>query len=142
MKAPELLLLDTHAWLWLLEDNPRLGEAPRKVLTKAAKAGALRLSAISVFEVALLVRKRRLTLAGLSLDAWMEKALALPGLCVVPVDARIALLSQQLEDEFHPDPADRFIVATARLEACRLVTADTLILPYAARTGLPVLALG
>jgi PIN domain nuclease of toxin-antitoxin system len=137
----ELLLLDTHVWLWMLEGNPRIGAAARKAISAASVSNSLRISAISIFEVALLIRKNRIVLSGTDSAAWMESALSIQGLSVIPVDARIALRSQQLESDFQPDPADRFIVATSLLEKCRLVTADKAILAFAKKTKLKVLAL-
>lgn len=142
MRKPEALLLDTHAWIWLIEDNPRLHAAARKAITKASGAGLLRLSATSVFEVAMLMRKKRYLAAGMTLEDWMAKAVAIPGLTVLPIDVRVALKSQMIGDDFHSDPADRFIVATAQIEHARLATADALILEFATRIGLPVLNLG
>jgi PIN domain nuclease of toxin-antitoxin system len=142
MKKLEPLLLDTHAWLWLIEDNPRLHATARRAIAKASAAALLRLSATSVFEVALLMRKKRYLAAGMTLEDWMCKAIAIPGLTVLPIDARVALKSQMIGDDFHSDPADRFIVATAQMEHARLATADALILEFATRTELPVLNLG
>jgi PIN domain nuclease of toxin-antitoxin system len=89
----------------------------------------------------MLMRKKRFLSPGLDLENWINEALLVPGLTVVPIDARVALRSQMIGDDFHSDPADRFIVATAQIENCRLATADTLILAFAERTGLPVLSL-
>ena len=141
MKKAEALLLDTHAWIWLIEDNPCLGTAARKAIMKASCLNLLRLSATSVFEISLLMRKKRYITAGMPLEEWVAKALALPGLTVLPIDARVALKSQMIGNDLHSDPADRFIVATAQIEHARLATADALILEFAKKTGLPVLSL-
>jgi PIN domain nuclease of toxin-antitoxin system len=141
VKRAQALLLDTHAWIWIIEDSARLRTDARKIIARASKAGLLRLSATSVFEVSMLMRKKRFLSPGLDLENWINEALLVPGLTVVPIDARVALRSQMIGDDFHSDPADRFIVATAQIENCRLATADTLILAFAERTGLPVLSL-
>ena len=138
MTDPNLLLLDTHAWIWMLDGNPRLDATAKKAIEQASKSNSLRISAISVFEVALLCRKNRIVLSGIDLSTWMKKALSIRGLSVIPVDARIALCSQQLEADFHPDPADRFIAATSRIENCRLMTADKAILLFAKKTKLKI----
>jgi PIN domain nuclease of toxin-antitoxin system len=142
MKKPETLLLDTHAWIWVIEDNPRLNATARKAIQKASNAHQLRLSATSVFEVAMLMRKKRYLAKGVTLEEWVRDSLLIPGLTVFPIDARVALQSQMIDDEFHSDPADRFIVATAQIEHCRLATADLAILQFANQIHLPVVNLG
>ena len=142
MKKPETLLLDTHAWIWIIEDNPRLSATARKAIQKASNAHQLRLSATSVFEIAMLMRKKRDLAQGVTLEEWVRSALLIPGLTVFPIDARVALQSQMIGDDFHSDPADRFIVATAQIEQCRLATADSAILQFAEKIHLPVLHLG
>ena len=141
MRRPEALLLNTHAWIWLIKDNPRLNAPARKAISKASEANLLRLSATSVFEISMLMRKKRYLSPGISLEDWVRTALLIPGLSVLPIDARVALQSQLWGEEFHSDPADRFIVATAQIERCRLTTADALVLAFAGKIRLPVLAL-
>ena len=141
MKKPETLLLDTHAWIWIIEDNPRLSATARKAIQKASSSHQLRLSATSVFEIAMLMRKKRYLAQGVTLEEWVRSALLIPGLTVFPIDARVALHSQMMGDDFHSDPADRFIVATAQIEHCRLATADAAILQFAKKIHLPVLQL-
>ncbi|SIQ29534.1 PIN domain-containing protein [Rhizobium sp. RU20A] len=65
-----------------------------------------------------------------AIDRWFERVIALPSLRLVPLDARIAIESVRLPGSFHPDPADRMIVATARTLRCPLMTADRAILAY------------
>ncbi len=142
MKKTEALLLDTHAWIWIIEDNPRLNSTARKAIQKASNAHLLRLSATSVFEIAMLMRKKRYLTQGVTLEEWVRNALLIPGLNVFPIDARVALQSQTIGDDFHSDPADRFIVATAQIEKCRLATVDSAILQFAKKIHLPVLDLG
>jgi PIN domain nuclease of toxin-antitoxin system len=124
-------LLDTHAWLWLLQGgNGRLGPATRARILAAAQDGALRLSAISPWEVGMLVAKQRL-MVSLPCQDWVRQALQVPGLSVVPLTPEIAVESSFLPGEFHGDPADRIIVATARVTDAVIVTADRRILDYA-----------
>lgn len=124
-----MLLLDTHVAVWLVDGLPRLRPAARRAIDRAAARGRLIISAISFWEVALLARRDRLALTMPALD-WRRAVLALPGLTEAPVSSEIAIEAISLPDPFHADPADRFIVATARLEGARLVTYDRRILDY------------
>jgi PIN domain nuclease of toxin-antitoxin system len=84
-------------------------------------------SAVSFWEVAMLCQKQRLQLT-LSVIEWRDKLLR-NGLRELPLTGEIAVLATQLPD-FHADPADRFITATAVLSEAILVTADNLILNW------------
>lgn len=122
------LLLDTHTWIWLLlgiELKPKAVKAAQA----AASAGGLCLAAISVWEVAMLEAKGRLTISG-DPGHWVEQALGLPGLSLIPLEPAIALDSARLPGDFHGDPADRLIVATARQLQIPLATRDRRILAY------------
>jgi PIN domain nuclease of toxin-antitoxin system len=124
-------LLDTHAWLWLLQgDSQRLGPTARERILAAAREGVLRLSAISPWEVGMLVAKQRLVVS-LPCQYWVRQALQVPGLSLVPLTPEIALQSSFLPGEFHGDPADRIIIATARDTGAVIITADQRILDYA-----------
>ena len=83
----------------------------------------------------MLVRDGRLAIH-LSIDRWVEKALALPGLQLLPFSTQIAVESVNLPESMHKDPADRILVASARVENLTLVTADKALLKFAKRTGL------
>lgn len=132
------VLLDTHFWLWFQTgDAARVRFQERELVERAANEGRIRLSAISVWEVATLVAKNRLRLNG-DLSLWMRTALAMRGLQVVPVTPEIALESVLLPGQFHADPADRIIVATARVHRARLLTRDKAILKYARQHALPL----
>jgi PIN domain nuclease of toxin-antitoxin system len=121
------LLLDTHDWIWFAEDNPKLLRA-RKVLIEKTPVGAIYVSAVSVWEIAMLVHYGRLVLAQ-NLHTWVENSLQ-AGIQVIPLTAQIALESYMLPGEFHKDPADRMIVATARQMRMTLMTQDKAILAY------------
>lgn len=119
----EPLLLDTHALVWSVEERPRLGSAAKRAINFAAQLNQLAVSAISPWEVALLVSKGRLTL---STDAivWVRDALSKPGVNLIPLEPEIAVASTRLPFDMNSDPADRIIVATARHLGATLVTAD------------------
>jgi PIN domain nuclease of toxin-antitoxin system len=123
------LLLDTHAFVWSQAAPKKLGARCRRILEKPGTE--ISVSAISALELGQLVEAGRLEL-DVSVDAWMEAALAaLPALCI-PMTAELAAGAYDLPGAFHRDPADRVLVATARALELTLVTADERILSYAA----------
>jgi PIN domain nuclease of toxin-antitoxin system len=125
-----LLLLDTHVLVWSLEENRKLGTDTKEAIRLASREDRALVSAITPWEIALLVSKNRLTL-NLDVMDWVRKALALPGVRLTPLSAEIAVASTRLPWEMHPDPADRILVATARNLGATLVTADGALLDYA-----------
>ena len=129
---PDLLLLDTHVWLWLVAGSSDLSMEARHTISGAATAGTLRIAAISLWEIALLASRGRIVL-GKSIGLWLEEALADPGPAIDPLSPQIAVESYALPDVFHRDPADRLIVATARVANATLMTRDRRILEYAGR---------
>ena len=133
------LLLDTHAWIWLVEGRKPLAGPAHGAVLDAAGRNALRLSIMSVWEVSLLEAKGRLALRRPCLE-WVRTALARSGVALAPITPEIAVESHRLPGGFHADPADRLIVATARVESAVLVTRDRLILDYA-RGGVHLSAL-
>jgi PIN domain nuclease of toxin-antitoxin system len=126
------LLVDTHVWLWLVAGSPELSKQARQTVDRAAAAGTLRIAAISLWEIALLASHGRIVL-GKSISLWLEEALAEPGPSIEPLSPQIAIESYALPDVFHPDPADRMIVATARVTGAALLARDRQILDYAVR---------
>jgi len=124
------LLLDTHTLLWMVEYHPRLGPETAKALNRAAREDRIAVSAITPWEIALLVSKKRIDLHRDPLE-WLNAVLLLPGVHLVPLEPEIAVASTRLPFEMHPDPADRIIVATARHQGATLVTADTALLRLA-----------
>ena len=125
-----MILLDTHVLIWAFSDSPRLGTQAKARIDEERRAQRVGISAITPWEVALLVAKRRLEL-GVDVGEWVNKALRWPGVELCPIDADIAVGSVQLPGNAHDDPADRFLIATARHRAATLVTADAKILSYA-----------
>ena len=120
------MLLDTQAILWLRLGDRRLGRQSRHLIDEAWQSGQLCVSAISFWEVAMLRNKGRIAFpedAGL----WRREQLE-QGVLEIPVDGEIEIRAVGLED-FHADPADRLIVATA-LGGHQLLTADRRILDW------------
>jgi len=122
-----VILLDTHALVWLAEGLPALGKQARKIADHALAEDALAVSAISFWEIALLHQKERITLTQ-SVSAWRKQLLEF-GLHELPVDGEIGIAATTLAN-FHADPADRFITATAFILGASLLTADTRILQW------------
>ena len=124
------LLLDTHVLVRLTDGNQRLGARARDVIRLAYREDRAAVSAITPWEIALLVSKKRLTLDQ-DVLSWVHTALAVPGVRLIPLDPEIAVASTRLPWEMHPDPADRVLVATARHLGATLVTADEALLEFA-----------
>jgi PIN domain nuclease of toxin-antitoxin system len=139
--SESLVLLDTHAWIWLINGDEKLRLSPAlPLIEKATQFSNILISAISVWEVSMLEAKGRISFSMECLD-WMKQALAAPGISLVPITPEIAVLSSRLPGEFHGDPADRIIVATALELSANLVTKDTKILRYSESNPLNVIAI-
>jgi PIN domain nuclease of toxin-antitoxin system len=123
-----VILLDTHIWVWWVQGDARLPPTLRGVLEVNEKSG-LGVSVISVLEVARLVAHNRLTIPLPVMD-WVEQALAYPHIQLIELSPKIAVESTQLPGEFHKDPCDRVIIATARHLNWQLATTDGLIERY------------
>ena len=126
-----MILLDTHVLVWSVEGHPRLGMAAGARIEETRRTDRVGVSAMTPWEIALLVEKGRLRLA-MEAAAWMETVLGAQGIDLLPIEPAIALDSVRLPGGFHADPADRLIVATARHWGVPLITADQTILAYAA----------
>jgi PIN domain nuclease of toxin-antitoxin system len=114
------LLLDTHVWLWSLAAPERLGRKVRAQLER--KANEVWLSPISVWELLVLAERGRVRLDA-EPRAWVREALERAPLEEAPLNHEVALRSREVSLP-HPDPADRFLVATALVYELTLVTAD------------------
>ena len=121
-----MILLDTHVLLWLRTGDARLGPRTRKAIARAENEGEVAASAISFWEVAMLKDKRRIELDE-SVSSWRRKLLD-EGIVEIAINGDIGIRAVRLRD-FHADPADRLIVATA-LAGHQLVTADLRILNW------------
>lgn len=126
-----MILIDTHVLIWAVQDDARLGRRARAALDEAASGDGVHVSAITPWEVALLAQKGRVTL-GKEVGAWVDEALLLPGVRLMPLLPSIAVDSVRLPGDLHGDPADRIIVATARHIGVPVLTADKAILRYGA----------
>jgi PIN domain nuclease of toxin-antitoxin system len=124
-----MIVLDTHIWVWWVNGSAELSASKGQILS-SHQADGLGVSVISCWEIAKLVEKGRLALA-IPADEWINQALTHPGICLLPLDPKIAVASTQLPQPFHNDPADQIIVATAREMDCPIATDDGKILAYA-----------
>ncbi len=111
----------------------------RARISAASGKGLIYISAISVWEVATLEAKGRLTLS-MDCRTWVDRALDAPGVQFAPLSPSIAVDSTRLPEGMHSDPADRILVATARSMNGTLVTRDRMILNYAASGHVRVLS--
>ncbi len=123
-----MIILDTHIWIWWAGENSKLTKESENLI-RSRQAEGIGVSSISCWEIALLHARQRLNLS-IPLLQWLETSLSLPNILLLPLSPRIAVESNSLPDEFHKDPADRIIVATARVYDCPLVTYDSKILQY------------
>jgi PIN domain nuclease of toxin-antitoxin system len=126
-----LIVLDTHVLLWWANGDSQLSSKAKKTIQReqSSAEGLILVSAISAWEIAMLVEKGRLTLT-MSVDDWLAAVGEIEPLRLVPVDAHVAVEATRLPGEFHKDPADRIIVALARQLNASLVTADEKIRAY------------
>ena len=122
-----MLLLDTHALIWLVEGNKALGRRTARLAEDALAREDLGVAAISFWEVAMLGRRRRIAL-DLPPSEWRLRVVGL-GIHEVPLTGDVAIAAAMLAD-FHTDPADRLIVATAQAIDAGLITADDRILHW------------
>ena len=122
-----MILLDTHALIWLSEGSKLLGDNALTLIDAALKKNELFVSPISFWEVAMLVDKKRLSI-DIGVQVWRSNLMS-AGLQELPLTGCIAIQSAQLSG-FHGDPADRMIVATAINSGATLCTADQKILAW------------
>lgn len=121
------LLLDTHIWIWAQESPEKFGRQTRTLLEDLANSVSV--SAVAALEIARLVSLRRLQLNEPA-SVWIADSVRSLGAQVLDVTPQIAAEAYELPGTFHKDPADRVLVATARLHNLTLLTADNFILRY------------
>ena len=126
-----VVLLDTHMLVWYVEnERTRFSQRIEPVVEAAVARGELLVSTISVWEIAMLQASRRLEFAQ-DVRTWVARALSFPGVRLKGLSPSIAIESTRLPGSLHRDPADRILVATARLTGAALVTCDQRLLTYA-----------
>ncbi len=114
-----MILSDTHAWIWWATESPRLSAKAKEAIGQADRLGV---HVISCWEIAMLSEKGRI---GFNMDVaeWTELALQRPKITLLPFEPRTAVLAARLEN-FHGDPADRFLVAACLTYQIPLVTSE------------------
>ena len=122
-----MIVVDTHVAIWITAGSPSLGKQSRAALELAFKEDRVAVSAITFWEMAMLIEKQRLGV--ISSAAELRTKILGAQIEEVPVDGNIAILAAGLE-HLHGDPADRLIVATALAHDAMLMTADRAILRW------------
>ncbi|MBY0301656.1 MULTISPECIES: type II toxin-antitoxin system VapC family toxin [Sphingomonas] len=126
-----MIVIDTHALVWLVQGDPRLGATAREIIEESRSLDGVYIPAIVPWEIAMLVDKDRVSL-GLAVDAWFGHILASPGFRLAPLELATAIDAGLLPGSIHGDPGDRIVIATARGLHLPVLTADEKILAYAA----------
>lgn len=133
------LLLDTHVLIWLMDSGRILSSETRQLIKSTCKQHRLLVTAVSVWEIALLHSKGRVSL-NKPLQQWLKRIESLPYIKMIALTPEIAIESCELPGEFHGDPADRMIVATARILGVPLITRDQKILAYGQKAYIKAIA--
>ncbi len=120
-------LLDTHVWIWSQEAPEKLGRRTTRLLTDLGNA--LYASTVSTLEIARLAKVGTIALSG-SIQSWVSETLDALVCDTLEISHQIAIGAYSLPGAFHKDPADRLLVATARIHDLTLVTTDERILRY------------
>jgi len=121
------LLLDTHVWIWSQECTEKLGPSTHRDLTEMSTR--IYVSPISTLEMARLVAGGKIGLTG-PLAGWIADTVEVLRCTTIEISHRIAAAAYDLPGDFHNDPSDRLLVATARVQSLTLLTADERILAY------------
>ena len=124
------IVLDTHVLLWALLQPEELSENIKQHINLAQDNSQLFLSSISLWEIAMLKFKKRINIYEPIKD-FLESIANINGLLIKDISPEIAAESVSLMDDFHGDPADRIIVATAKCYGATLLTRDQKILSWA-----------
>lgn len=133
------LLLDTHVWLWRVEDDAsRFAGGTTALLDRCGAKSNLFVSDISYWELAVKSAKGKITFS-IDAAAWLHRAEQAPGIRFQPLTRLVLLQSTRLAGAVHNDPADRMLIATSQVHGIPLVTADRRIIAYAkTHAGTPV----
>jgi len=133
-----LILIDTHVWIWWTNASDKLPALYLEAIQESS--GGVGLSIYSCWEVAKKIEKeafelpeKRTLVLDRPVDEWINAAIRLPGLALVPLTPEIILQSTQLPggyNRFNKDPADQLIIATSLVENLPLMTVDEKITPF------------
>jgi PIN domain nuclease of toxin-antitoxin system len=123
-----VILLDTHALVWWVNGDPMSARAT-SAMAAELQGGEIAISSITAWEIAMLTKRGRLSLS-IDVTTWLAAIQQIERVGFVAIDNEIAVNAVELPGEFHKDPADRLIVATARKLGVPIVTADEKITGY------------
>jgi PIN domain nuclease of toxin-antitoxin system len=123
-----MIVLDTHAWWWAVSEPSQLSRKARQLINKTPPDQRT-VASISIWEFAMMVARGRIHLT-ITPEEWLDHAICRTGLTILDLNPQIALESCKLPGTFHRDPADRIIVATARVYQSQLITKDQKISDY------------
>ena len=123
-----MILLDTHTWIWSHSATELLSDNVKKLIIKT-QTDHRAIASISIWEFAMMVTKGRINVK-IDPKHWLDNAIDNSGLRVIQLTPEIAMESCNLPGNFHKDPADRIIVATARTHNLTLLTKDRKIIEY------------
>lgn len=129
------VLLDTHVWVRLQMLSHPLSREAIAAIQNASASRSVYVPAISIWEIAMLTRRKRLQL-DMPLSRWVEEAFDKPGIQMLPLSIEIAIEAADLPEPMYKDPADRMIVASARVEGLTLITSDKPMLRVARHFGM------
>ena len=127
-----MIILDTHTWIWWESEYPTaITDSQQEAIRRELRpGGVIGISAITCWEIAMLVEGRRLDLHGRDAPSWLRTSLTYPNVQLIPITPEIAVRAYTLPEPFHRDPADRILVATALELSCPLLTSDRRIIEY------------
>jgi PIN domain nuclease of toxin-antitoxin system len=134
------VLLDTCAIIWLMNRDPALRTDARELIDDAGASDGVFVSPVSAWEIGLLSVRRTGAQFRPDAKAWFAKLMTGPGVKLAALTPEMAIEASALPGNFHSDPADRMLIATARALAVPLVTRDAKILAYAAAGHVDVVA--
>jgi PIN domain nuclease of toxin-antitoxin system len=123
-----MILLDTHVWWWSLSEPEKLSREATRIIKKT-DPDQRAIASISIWEFAMMACGKKIEMK-ITPEEWLSYALDKTGIRIFEIDPRIAVDVGHLPGEFHNDPADRLIVATARVHNLTLITKDEKILKY------------
>lgn len=126
-----MIVLDTHVLVWWVNGDSQLSENARAAIEheQTSENGLILISAISAWEIAMLIEKGRLALS-MSVDDWLDVVAEIESVRFMPLGVAVGVQATRLPGDFHKDPADRMIVSLARHLNAPLVTADEKIRAY------------